>query len=58
MHRKLTVREVLLFQGRLRLPGNTDYAVIKDRVEHVMELLEIAHVANVQIGDAVRKVLL
>ncbi|XP_065072396.1 uncharacterized protein LOC135696807 [Rhopilema esculentum] len=51
MHRKLTVREVLLFQGRLRLPGNTDYEVIKDRVEHIMELLEIAHVANVPIGD-------
>eukprot|EP00794_Sanderia_malayensis_P016837 gene16838-18536_t len=48
MHRKLTVKEVLLFQGRLRLPSSTDDETIRKKV---LELLEIAHVEDVPIGD-------
>ena len=54
MHRKLTVEEVLMFQGRLRLPGSTPAEKIKERVVEIMTLLEIAHVAKVQIGDEVQ----
>ena len=53
MHRKLTAREVLTFQGRLRLPATIPANMIKHRVEEIMKLLEIAHVANTQIGDEV-----
>jgi len=51
MHRKLTVEEVLTFQGRLRLPGCTPAETIKHRVSEILKLLEIAHVADVPIGD-------
>ena len=53
MHRKLTVEEVLIFQGRIRLPGSTSAKTIKKRVGELLKLLEIAHVADVQIGDEV-----
>ena len=53
MHRKLTVEEVLTFQGRLRLPGCTPAETIKHRVSEILKLLEIAHVADVPIGDEV-----
>ena len=53
MHRKLKVKEVLIFQGRLRLPGSTPAEKIKQRVGEIMKLLEIAHVADVPIGDEV-----
>ena len=53
MHRKLTVKEVLIFQGRLRLPGSTPAEKIKERVGEILKLLEIAHVADVPIGDEV-----
>ena len=53
MHRKLTVEEVLMFQGRLRLPESTPAKMIKHRVNEILKLLEIAHVASVPIGDEV-----
>ena len=53
MHRKLTVQEVLTFQGRLRLPASTPYGKITHRVDEILKLLEIAHVASVPIGDEV-----
>ena len=53
MHRKLTVQEVLKFQGRLRLPASTPTGKIKERAEQILKLLEIAHVATVPIGDEV-----
>ena len=53
MHRKLTVEEVLTFQGRLRLPGCTPAEKIRHRVVEILKLLEIAHVAGVPIGDEV-----
>ena len=54
MHRKLTVEEVLIFQGRLRLPVSLSAGNIKHRVDEIMKLLEIARVANAQIGDEVK----
>ena len=53
MHRKLTVKEVLMFQGRMRLPGSTPAEKIEERVDEILKLLEIAHVADVPIGDEV-----
>ena len=53
MHRKLTVEEVLTFQGRLRLPGSIPAKQIKHKVDEILKLLEIAHVASVPIGDEV-----
>ena len=54
MHRKLTVEEVLIFQGRLRLPASLPAEMIKQKVAEILQLLEIAHVARVPIGDEVK----
>ena len=40
MHRKLTVKEVLLFQGRLRLPSSTSSEFIRDRVSQASIILQ------------------
>ena len=53
MHRKLLVKEVLMFQGRLRLPASTPTAHVKEKVDQILKLLEISHVADVPIGDEV-----
>ena len=56
MHRKLTVEEVLTFQGRLRLPGSTPANQIKSKVDEILKLLEIDHVARILVGDEVGRI--
>ncbi|CAB3987012.1 ABC transporter, ATPbinding domain containing [Paramuricea clavata] len=51
MHRNLTVREVLYYQAKLRLPAGTDTRIIKDKIVQTLNILEIAHVADSLIGD-------
>ena len=58
MHRKLKVREVLMYQGKLRLPASTTFQEIKQKVDHILDLLEISHVADVPIGDEVKYIFL
>jgi ABC-type multidrug transport system ATPase subunit len=36
MHRNLTVREVLYYQAKLRLPAGTDTRIIKDKIDQVI----------------------
>ena len=41
MHRALTVNEVLIYQGRLRLPGSARFQDIKERVSQVSKLQDL-----------------
>jgi ABC-type multidrug transport system ATPase subunit len=55
MHNNLTVRQALTFTARLRLPTDTRPAEIAQRVEGVLEQLQLTDAADVLIGSAERK---
>ncbi|XP_028413905.1 ABC transporter G family member 24-like [Dendronephthya gigantea] len=51
MHRNLTVREVLFYQAKLRLPEGTDSNTIDKKIHQTLHILEILQVADSLIGD-------
>eukprot|EP00117_Sycon_ciliatum_P010805 scpid33528/ scgid12552/ ABC transporter G family member 24; Probable white-brown complex homolog protein 25 len=51
MHRELTTREVLYYQGILRLSGCATFPEINRKVDEVLELLGLMHIKDSQIGD-------
>lgn len=55
MHNNLTVRQALTFTARLRLPTDTRPAEIAQRVEGVLDQLQLTDTADVLIGSAERK---
>jgi ABC-type multidrug transport system ATPase subunit len=55
MHSNLTVRQALTFTARLRLPTDTRPAEIAQRVDGVLEQLQLTDAADVLIGSAERK---
>ena len=46
-----TVREAVKFSGRLRLPRKTTEKELNAKVDHVLEVLGISHLANRMIGS-------
>ncbi|PFX16850.1 putative white-brown complex homolog protein 30 [Stylophora pistillata] len=51
MHRKLTVKEVLIYQASLRLPSSISKEEKKKKVKEVLDQLDLAQVKNTKIGD-------
>lgn len=51
MHRDLTTREVLYYQGMLRLSGCASFGEINRKVDEVLALLGLSHIADSKIGD-------
>ncbi|KAI9011119.1 hypothetical protein BC832DRAFT_590367 [Gaertneriomyces semiglobifer] len=51
----LTVRETLMFSARLRLPECVSDEEKKERVEQIIELLGLSHVADSLVGGANRR---
>jgi len=52
---ELTVEESLYYSGRLRLPPSTTRAEIMAEVDRVLEELDIIHIRNQRIGDALNR---
>ncbi len=52
---ELTVSESLYFSGRLRFPSDVSRAEIEREAERVLEELDIAHIKDNRIGDALRR---
>lgn len=55
IHPQLTVRQMLYFKARLRLPSDLDTTEIDDRISEVIQDLNIADCANTRIGSADKK---
>lgn len=51
MHRSLTVREVLQYQAALRLPPSMTVEEREQKVNDVLEILDLRKVAHTRIGD-------
>ncbi|KAI8847582.1 hypothetical protein BC829DRAFT_490653 [Chytridium lagenaria] len=51
MLRELTVRENIMYSARVRLPSSWSSAKVAEHVDHIIEALNLQHVANSQIGD-------
>jgi ABC-type multidrug transport system ATPase subunit len=52
---ELTVEESLYYSGRLRLPISSTSDDIQKEVERVLEELDIVHIRNQRIGDAINR---
>ncbi|MCB9507146.1 MAG: FHA domain-containing protein [Myxococcales bacterium] len=52
---QLTVYESLYYTARLRLPPDTTRAEIDQKIDAVLQTLEIAHTRDTRIGDALQK---
>jgi ABC-type multidrug transport system ATPase subunit len=52
---ELTVEESLYYSGRLRLPISSTVEDIQKEVERVLEELDIVHIRNQRIGDAINR---
>ncbi|MBN2798850.1 MAG: ATP-binding cassette domain-containing protein [Deltaproteobacteria bacterium] len=55
VHAELTVEESLYYSGRLRFRADVGKAEIQDAVDRVLRELDIEHIRNSRIGDAVRR---
>jgi len=55
VHAELTVAESLYYSGRLRFPADTRRKDLRGEVDRVLEELDIAHIRDSRIGDAVRR---
>ncbi|MFT4623539.1 MAG: ABC-type multidrug transport system ATPase subunit [Myxococcota bacterium] len=55
VHPELTVRESLYWSGRLRFPSGTSRARVRKEVQRVLDELDIAHIGDSRVGDAVRR---
>ncbi|EDO49953.1 predicted protein, partial [Nematostella vectensis] len=51
MHRNLTVKEVLRYQAELRLSSSTKSSKKHERVQQIIELLQLERIQDSQIGD-------
>ena len=51
MHRQLKVREVLMYQALLRLPQSWSDKAKRDKVDQVLDLLELERIKEYKIGD-------
>ncbi|KAJ3277862.1 hypothetical protein HDU76_010140, partial [Blyttiomyces sp. JEL0837] len=51
MLRELTVREILLYSARIRLPSSWNTKEVEELVDIVLKALNLSHVAHTQIGD-------
>ncbi|KAK3598078.1 hypothetical protein CHS0354_014614 [Potamilus streckersoni] len=49
----LTVRETLLYTARLKLPGNTSYSEIKEKVQTVIMEMGLKNVADSRVGGQI-----
>ncbi|KAK3598669.1 hypothetical protein CHS0354_020431 [Potamilus streckersoni] len=49
----LTVRETLLYTSRLKLPGNTSYSDIKEKVQTVIMEMGLKNVADSRVGGQI-----
>ena len=52
---ELTVEEALYYSGRLRLSANSTEEEIQNQVERVLQELDILHIRNSRIGDALKR---
>lgn len=55
MYPDLTVKENLIYSGRLNLPAGTSEAEIKELAEETMVSLGLSRIANSLVGDARRR---
>ena len=55
VHPELTVRESLYWSGRLRFPADTPKADVRQEVERVLGELDIEHIGDSRVGDALRR---
>lgn len=55
VHPELTVAQSLFYSGRLRLPPGTPDAEIRTQVDRVLSELDIAHIRDSRIGDALQR---
>jgi|GEM_PF-906707 len=55
MHPELTVREVLTYAARLRLPADTSEAEIDGRVQQTLQRVNLLGAAEVQVGSPDKK---
>lgn len=55
MHPELTVREVLSYAARLRLPADTTEAEINARVQQTLQRVNLLGAADVQVGSPDKK---
>ncbi|KAJ3099392.1 hypothetical protein HDU97_003225 [Phlyctochytrium planicorne] len=51
MLRELTVREVILHSGRVRLPPSWTEAEVEEHIDNVIGILGLGHVMDIAIGD-------
>ena len=51
----LTVEDTLMFTARLRLPPGTSMAQIKERVEHIIQQMELKKARNTIVGNSLLK---
>ncbi|KAJ3331205.1 hypothetical protein HDU76_003790 [Blyttiomyces sp. JEL0837] len=51
MLRELTVREVILYSARARLPSSWTHKEIEEHADNVIHALNLTHVAHTPIGD-------
>lgn len=51
----LTVEDTLLFTARLRLPPKTSIEQIKERVEHIIQQMELKKARNTIVGNSLLK---
>jgi len=55
VHSELTVGESLAYSGRLRFQGDVDKQEVNQAVGRVLDELDIAHIREQRIGDALRR---
>mgnify|MGYP006082026215 CR=1 FL=1 len=55
VHAELTVEESLYYSGRLRLPSDVGREDISAQVDRVLGELDIRHIADSRIGDALKR---
>ncbi|KAJ3326983.1 hypothetical protein HDU76_012450 [Blyttiomyces sp. JEL0837] len=51
MLRELTVKEIILYSARARLPGSWTSKEIEEHADNVIKVLNLAHVAHSPLGD-------
>lgn len=52
VHTEITVYETLLYTAMLRMPRGVDMEKIKNRINEVINLVDISHCRNVVVGDS------
>jgi ABC-type multidrug transport system ATPase subunit len=55
LYEELTVKESLMFAGKMRMPRGTSLEVIEARAVELMNRLGLSHAANTLVGNSVKK---